>query len=413
MIIKILWWLFFLIAVTGPIVIPWWWSLYVSWCLFTTLDTGTSATGAIRVQNGKEIEVSYTNKEGILKTGYLTSGGTYDGVILPWGYQLKDCEEPELRGKQEIEKFNEPFNKWSYSSQLRRHGIYWIGFPPCRRLSYRFVWTEFSKVIGHEGEVVRREEPTNFFFVARAEYAITTKDVEIGGDTVFPVDLDFSVFIRIVVPEVAFSGNVDVLAQLGKILKTEADTFFRPIQYENLKTIENQKLFSKVIKKIRTKIILGIEIEEVRLSNVGGEVPETIRTAYQATLVATKTGDAAIIAAEKAGRATVVTAKAKAEAKNLDTDAEKRRIHETYDEKSKYPELARLEALEKSGAGGNTVVFEGNGQMSDDTKKMLVVTSRIRPKDKVEQPEDATKIPENKPTDRKGKKRGGKNDSSK
>jgi regulator of protease activity HflC (stomatin/prohibitin superfamily) len=382
MVIKVVWWLFFIVAIIGPIAIPWWWSLYVSWCLFTTLDTGTGASGAVRAQNGKEVEMTYVNKDGVTKIGYVTSGGTYDGVILPWGYRLKDCEEPKLLGKQEIEKFDEKLHRLSYSSQLRHHGIYWIGTPPARRLSYRFAWTEFSKVRGHESEVVRRVEPTNFFYVARVEYAITTEDVEIGGDTVFPVNLDFSVFMKIVVPEIFFSGNVDAISQLGKILKTEADTFFRPIQYENLKKKENENLFSERIMQIDTKVTLGIVIEEVRLSNVGGNVPETIQTAYQAALIATKTGEAAVIAATKTGEAKIITARANADAKNLETDAEKRRIEETYDAKAKYPELARLEAMEKAGAGGNTVVFEGNGKMSDDAKKMLVVTDRIRQKDK-------------------------------
>ncbi|MCK9352128.1 MAG: hypothetical protein WCT49_02760 [Candidatus Paceibacterota bacterium] len=422
MLLNILWWLLLFISISGPLIIPWWWSLYVGWCLFTTLNNATGAMAAIRVQNGKEVETSYTDKKGVAKIGHITSGGTYDGVILPRGYRLKDCDEPELAGKKEIEKFDETVDWLSYASILRSYGIYWIGPPPARRASYRFVWTEFAKNTGGEGNVIRREEPTDFFYVARVEYAITTENVEIGGNAF--VDLTFSVFIRIVVPEIAFCGNVDVIAQLGTTLKTEADTFFRSIQYEDLKKKENEKSFSDVIKSGPTKTTLGIIVDEVRLSNVGGKLSDTIRDAFQAALVATKTGEATIISATKTGEAKVITAKANATAKNLDTDAEKRRIDETYAAKAKHPDMARYEAIEKAGDKGSAIVFEGPRAMTDDAKSMLVAMKSTSNNDAVKKPEDEmtdlkeSKQEETKPEDTskdpkgRAKKRGGKNDSA-
>jgi hypothetical protein len=358
------------------------WSLYVGWCFFTAFDKGTAA---IRAINGKEVETTYTDKNGVTKTGHLTSGGSYDGVILPWGYRMKDCTEKKLLGKQEIEEFPEKF-EWTYMSILRRSGIYWIGFPPARRLSYQFVWTEFSD----DGKVILRNEPTNFFYVARAEYAITTKDVEIGGDELMIVDLDFSVFIRIVVPEISFNRNVNFMAQLGKILKTEADTFFRPIRYEELKKKENEDMFSGIIKKIKTKITLGVIIDEVRLTNVGGTISVTIRTALEAKLVANKTGDAKIITAKKEGDAKLISATLEAKSMNKITEA----IEKRYEAQAKYPEMARYDAIKTAGASGSAIVFEGPREMDDGAKNMLVAMKSTLPKAKQEKSEDATDMPE-------------------
>jgi len=385
-----LFWVVFFLVFLGPFIIPWWISLHGSgrW-FFTALNPGT---GAIRVLNGRLVEMSYVNKNGVAKIGHITEGGTYDGVILPRGYCLIPCIETDLIGKKEIQRNDDNSNDSLYLSILRHYGIYYVGFPPAQRSWYRFAFSEFSRAKGKEGEVVRREEPTNFFYLARVEYALKAKDVEIGGNAI--VNLHFSVFIRIVIPEIAFAENVDVIGQLNTILHTEATTFFRPITYELLKDRTNEERFRDLItgiNGINTKKTLGVIIEEVRLNEVSGELPVTLKGAFQAKLVAEKEGDAAIVKATKEGEAKIALAQAgvtvaakEAEAKNIRTDAERRRIKETYEEVEKHAngvDLRRLEAMAEAGAGGNTIVFEGDGSMSKDAKKMLVVTDRLRPKD--------------------------------
>ncbi|MCX6735684.1 MAG: hypothetical protein NTZ13_01215 [Candidatus Parcubacteria bacterium] len=389
----VLFWLFVAFLLIGPFLIPWWISLHGGRWFFTALNPGT---GAIRVLNGKLVEMHYTDKNGVAKTGSVTEGGTYDGVILPRGYTLVPCSEEGLTGKNEIKRINVNSDEvFSYLSFLRHYGIYFIGFPPSQRLQYRFAFSEFSKVKGKEGDVIRREEPTNFFYLARVEYALKAKDVEIGGNAI--VDLHFSVFIRIVIPEIAIAENVDVIGQLSTILHTEATTFFRDIPYESLKQKFNEERFRKIIMKIKTKKTLGIVIEEVRLNEVSGQLSDILQKAYQATLVAEKEGDATILKAKKDGEAKVTASQAgvlvaskEAEAKNIRTDAERRRIKETYDEVEKHPDgvaLRRLEALAEAGAGGNTIVFEGDSPMTKEAKKMLAITDRIRSKNTVKKEE--------------------------
>jgi regulator of protease activity HflC (stomatin/prohibitin superfamily) len=367
------------------------------------------------------VTTPYTDKNGVAKTGFITEGGSYDGVILPYGYRLID--HPTLANRKMIEKIvgGERFDPSSpYLSFLRRYGIYWVGPPPEQRGWYRFAFTEFSKVKDHEDEVIRREEPTNYFYIARVEYAVKVPEVEIGGNA--QVDLLFSVFIRVVIPEIAFSENVNIIEQLNSILKAQCGTFFRKTSYNRLKTKTNDEKFSENIRKINTLETLGIEVQEVRMVDVGGKYAEDLKKAFQSQLMAQLQGDADIIKAEKTGQAKVITAEKNKIAKNLDTDAEKQRITETYSAKAQHPDMARYEAIEKAGDKGSAIVFEGPREMTDDAKSMLVTMRSSLPKDKVtdaengEEKTETKKIkPENKPDKSKGKakNKGERNDSSK
>jgi len=351
-----------------PVAGPWWLSLHDGRWLFTSLDPGTAA---IVVKNGKRVEMKYKDKHGVEKTGYVTSGGSYDTVVLPFGYHL--TPSTKVVGELEIAEWDEPFD-WSnpYLSLLRRMGIYWIGPPPKQRAWYRFKFTEFSTETGKKNDVISREEPTNYFYIARNEYAVAVEQVEIGGNT--RVDLNFSVFTNIVIPRIAIAKNVNIIIQLNSTLEGQAGSFFRTIRYERLKTKLNDEKFSANIALIDMIRILGITVDEVRLKDVSGKMADELEKAYNSQKIAELTGKAGIVSAELQGKATIITATATAGAMDIETKAiEKRRAAET-----KYLDATRYDAMKTT--KNATIIFDNSEKpMTDEAKSMLVAIRSTLP----------------------------------
>ncbi|MBI2120634.1 MAG: hypothetical protein HYT94_03360 [Parcubacteria group bacterium] len=366
MLILTLYWLFVFFILLAPFLIPWliaqgegrWW--------FTGL---TATTGAIVSAGGKMKKIHYTDKEGVKKEGWVTDEWTYHKSIVPRGWRL--VPQADLGGKCQVERGSDWDWSSPYLSILRYFGIYYIGFPFLfQRVRFEYAWSVFSNDPGKKGQPMQRKEPTNFFLIARAEYAIVLEDVEIGGNAI--VDLPFVVFGSFIIPEIAFGENVDVIGQIKTKIGAEATTFFRDKQYEDLKKKQDDVKFSKIVMKLNDELrrVIGFRIDEVKLKEIGGTLSEGLQKAYQAKIIAEKQGDANIVAAKKAAEVVRITAA-----------AEKWRVSEVYGEILKREgglDIRRQEALEKAGEKGNTIVFDNSGNTSEDAKKILVATDPLR-----------------------------------
>lgn len=371
MITLILYWLFVFFVFTAPFFVPWlitqgegrWW--------FTGL---TATTGALIGAGGKTKKIHYVDKEGTKRDGWITDRWTYERAIVPRGWRL--VPQADLGGKCEVVRVVGDDFDWStpYLSILRRLGIYYIGLPFLfQRVRFEYAWSVFSNEPGKNDEPIQRKEPTDFFLIARAEYAIVLKDVEIGGNAI--VNLPFVVFGKFIIPEIAFGENVDVIGQIKTKVGAEATEFFRDVQYEDLKKRGSDAEFTAKVMALNAELrkTIGFRIEEVKLKEIGGTLSEGLQKAYQAKVIAEKQGDANIVTAEKAAQVTEIAAA-----------AEKKRIDSVYGaitDKDGGVDIRRYEAMEKS---TGTIVFDErpDGNMSRDTKGLLVATDPLRkPKD--------------------------------
>jgi|GEM_PF-3899643 len=344
--IRLLGWIVFFTILSWPL-IAWAIAVYSGRWLYLLLTAGT---GAVIGANGIIKEHRYHDKHGKEQTGVLTRGWTYRRVVLPFGYQLDEDGR--------IEEFDETF---SFSSFLRYFGIYWIGPPPFQRVTYEYTWTEF----GDDGQPINRREPTEFFYVARAEYAIVLKDVEIGGNV--RVDLPFSVFMRITTPKLFFVRNVEVVKQLNTILMAVATAFFRDIPYEQIKSEENDRLFSEAIMMLDIESTRGFAIDEVRLNEIGGKLSGNIQAAAEAKYVAEKEGDANIATAERANRVT-----------HINADAQRYRLDTEFGAVEGNPDrmaLRKAELMVQAGQAGNTIIFDTDSLRPDE--KRIIVANQL------------------------------------
>lgn len=367
MITLILYWLFVFFVFTAPFFVPWlitqgegrWW--------FTGL---TATTGALIGAGGKTKKIHYVDKEGTKRDGWITDRWTYHNAIVPRGWRMEP--QADLGGKCEVVRVTGGDFDWGspYLSLLRYIGVYYIGFPFLfQRVQFEYAWSVFSNEPGKNDQPIQRKEPTNFFLIARAEYAIVLKDVEIGGNAI--VDLPFVVFGRFIVPEIAFGENVDVIGQIKTMVGGKATEFFRDTPYDELKKKGNDAAFTAVVVEQNAKLreTIGFKIDEVVLKEIGGKLSEGLQKAYQAKVIAEKQGDANIVAATKA-----------AEVVKIAAAAEKGRIDSVYGaitDKDGGADIRRYEAMEKA---TGTIVFDErpNGKMSQDTKGLLVATDPLR-----------------------------------
>lgn len=367
MITLVLYWLLVFLVVIAPFLIPWlvtqgegrWW--------FTGL---TATTGALIGAGGKMKKINYTDKEGVNREGLVTDQWTYDRAIVPRGWRL--VPQDDLGGKCQVERVVGSDFDWSspYLSLLRHFGIYYIGFPFLfQRVRFEYAWSVFSNEPGKQDQATQRKEPTNFFYIARVEYAIVLKSVEIGGNAI--VDLPFVIFGKFIVPEIAFGENVDVIGQIKTKIGAEATEFFRGIQYEDLKKRGSDAEFTEKVMGLNPELrkTIGFRIEEVKLKEIGGTLSEGLQQAYQAKVIAEKQGDANIVAATKA--ATVVGIAAKAEKQRIDD------VYGAITGKEGGVNIRRYEAMEKA---KGTIVFDErpDGKMSKETKGLLVATDPLR-----------------------------------
>lgn len=284
-------------------------------------------------------------------------------------YEKTLAADEVVKGKEDL--------SFSLLDLLQRLGIYWIGvYPFFNRLRYMFWWTE--EVRKHQdvggSEIRERYEATNFFFVSVVAYKVRLIGVEIAGN--LAVDYEFTVFVQIILPEIAIFRVKDWFKQLVAFAKGNTVGYARDKEFDTLNTQAEKLAFAQHLLALNPILreqvgIRLVGIEEVEVALTGG-ASVAIQEAVSAKRVAQFKGDAAIMAAEK--QAKVV---------RINAAAEVRRVRSVYRAVTQHKGglfIRRQEALERAGDKGNTIVFTGEKE-PDAGDKTLVAIDRNNKKE--------------------------------
>ncbi|MDO8572701.1 MAG: hypothetical protein Q7S11_02910 [bacterium] len=281
-------------------------------------------------------------------------------------------------------------------------GMYYIGIWPIYKVyRYEFRWDEWDPA-KKDPELIPRDEPTDFFYVSTAEYAVLAKEAETGttlkiqGNPLLGgnvrVNVQFSLFVRVVYPQIALFENVDWFIQLQKYSLSRTKDYVGVRDFNDLRAetspegIADKGTFSDAIVQLNTEVkgkkdkdgkpegvlrLLGVEIVSAQMLTVDlvdekGDVQAAVTAIY--------------VEYQKA-EAYAVAIKKRAEA---DADAIDKRY--TAIEKFPYgPQIRRLEAMEKAGEKGNVVIFDsaGDGKSSVDqqTRLLSAILTSVKGKD--------------------------------
>jgi len=252
----------------------------------------------------------------------------------------------------------------------KRFGIYWMGiWPFTRRHKYLFRWKEWDP--SKEGYYLwTRSVPTDFFFVKTFKYGSKLQAAEAIGNVA--VDVKFSLFVKIIYPEIAIFRNEDWFGQLDDYALRCARIYVGNRTFNELRTEAKEEgagsrtTFSTEILKINDKIStkerggvldrLGVQIVSAQIIEVdiAGTEEEKQRLHNATTERFVKEQEGEGIRAIGDANAYAITAEGTA-IQNLGEVG----MH-----------LRRQQAIEEAGRQGNTVVF------SDDNEKSSGLTDK-------------------------------------
>jgi regulator of protease activity HflC (stomatin/prohibitin superfamily) len=257
---------------------------------------------------------------------------------------------------------------------LARHGIFWVGFYPFEKLHlYELKWSEWKK--DEDGNYVpwyRTSEKTPSFFVKTFEYALQLKAAEARGNV--PVNMSYSLFLRIVAPEVALFRNDDWFEAVSTCSLALARNYVGKLDFENLRAEaetengqnrEQTDIFSNLMVSMNSNDntdtpnvldLMGVEVVQARIIEVGvydpkNQILEATTERYR------KEQEAAGIRAVGKAQAEVIemTGEATAKAIHMETEA--------VDASPSGAFVRRQRAFEKaSEAGKATFVFTDDGR---------------------------------------------------
>ena len=240
-------------------------------------------------------------------------------------------------------------------------GIYWVGFWPIFSIyEYEFRWKEWSTT-ENVYELQIRDDLTSFFFVKTFRYASFLQAAEAKGNV--PVDIKFSIFLRIISPQIALFRAEDWFMQLDDYALRRARIYTGERAFDELRTEaarENQTEFSGYIIGLNnqtsktedgTMTRLGVEIISAQIIevDVAGSEEEKRQTLAATTEKYRKEQEGAGIIALGTARATAISAEGKA----IEGLGEVGTM------------LRKQQAVETAGKGGNIVVFTGDNESSE------------------------------------------------
>lgn len=301
--------------------------------------------------------------------GYYKSIIAFDKHCLKYDEELKTMKVVE--GEKEKKGFLGFIEKYFH--------IYWIGFWPIYSIyEYEFRWKEWSsKEDGYKLE--SRRPLTSFFFVKTFRYASFLQAAETRGNV--PVDVKFSLFVRIIYPQIALFRAEDWFLQLDDYVLRKARIYIGEREFDELRTETGEsgkREFSDCITELNSSTSesedgilkrLGVEIVSAQIVEVDIAGTEEEK---QKTLAATTEK----YRKEQEGAGIIALGNARAKAIEAEGNAiEKLGAVGTM--------LRRQQAIEKAGEGGNTVVFTSDNDTTNLTQEKIagLVTAQLN-KDK-------------------------------
>jgi len=220
-----------------------------------------------------------------------------------------------------------------------------------------------------------RNDPTSFFFVKTFRYASFLQAAEAEGNVA--VDIKFSLFVRIIAPEIALFRAEDWFMQLDDYALKRARIYVGEREFNDLRTEATKdggNGFSDYITALNDHISeneegvikrLGVEIVSAQIVEVDvtWTDEEKRKTLAATTEKYRKEQEGAGIIALGNARAKAIQAEGEA-IKNLGEVGVM---------------LRKQQAVEKAGEGGNIVVFTGEGNDKDlSTEKVAgLVTAQL------------------------------------
>ena len=259
-------------------------------------------------------------------------------------------------------------------------GIYWVGFYPLFKIRvYEFKWKEWS-LEEQEYRLTIRDEMTDFFFVRTFRYATFLQAAEAKGNV--PVDVKFSLFVRIVAPEITFFRADDWFLQLDDYALRRARVYVGDREFDELRTEtgpEHSHVFSEHIVELNEHTSgsepgvierLGVEIVSAQIVEVevAGDEEEKKKTLAATTERYRKEQEGLGIRAIGTARADAIAAEGRAIAELGEIGVM----------------LRKQQALEKAGELGNIVVFsesKGGEQTVDAQTLAGLVTAHLKKED--------------------------------
>lgn len=297
--------------------------------------------------------------------GYHKSIIAFDGHHLHYDETLKTNGVTEGREKTE-----------GFIGFLKEYlGIYWVGFWPVISIyKYEFRWKEWSS--DEDGYKLKSRTPsTSFFFVKTFRYASFLQAAEAKGN--ISVDVKFSLFVRIVYPQIALFRAEDWFLQLDDYVLRRARIYVGELEFDELRTETGEVSKSKfsdcitklnletsanedgVIQRLGVKII-SAQIVEVDISGTEEEKRKNLEATTEK------------YRKEQEGAGIIALGNARAKA----IQAEGRAIKELEDIGAM---LRRQQAIEKAGEGGNIVVFTNDSNSSTLTTEKVagLITAQL------------------------------------
>lgn len=289
--------------------------------------------------------------------------GYHKSIIAFDKYHLQYDDELKTDKVVEGEK-----NKEGFFGFLEKHlRIYWVGFWPIFSIyEYQFRWKEWSTEA--DGYVLNiRNNPTSFFFVKTFRYASFLQAAETQGNV--PVDVRFSLFVRIIYPQIALFRTEDWFVQLDDYVLRRARIYVGEREFDDLRTEAvkgDHGGFSSFVIALNDKISeeedgviarLGVEIISAQIVevDVAGSEDEKAKTLAATTERYRKEQEGAGIVALGNARAKAITAEGNAIMALGEIGTM----------------LRKQQAIERAGEGGNIVVF------SDDNEPQNLNESKI------------------------------------
>lgn len=289
----------------------------------------------------------------------IIKGGVYHKSIIAFDkHHLKYKERLQADEVVEGELYREGF----LGFLEKELGIYWVGFWPIFSIyEYEFRWKEWSS--DEDGYKLESRNPTTtFFFVKTFRYASFLQAAEAKGN--IPVDVKFSLFVRIIYPQIALFRAEDWFLQLDDYVLRRAKIYVGEREFNELRTEagtdnEGHAEFSLCMTELNKSTSgknsgvikrLGVEIISAQMVEVDvtGTEEEKRKNLAATTERYRKEQEGAGIIALGNARAKAIEAEGKA--------------IEELGEIGKM--LRRQQAIEKAGEGGNTVVFTSDNDSS-------------------------------------------------
>lgn len=294
----------------------------------------------------------------------------YHGPRNPYGFEETDDSYYDVRHT------NGLFDKF-----LKHFGIHWIGWPWSHSIYvYEFEWNEIYTDGNGVAQILSRDEPTDFIFVADFTYAIKT----VGAETQDLLPTDELTLATIVVrnPYRALFSGEDWMQRITAAINGHVRAFVGNMNYQDLigKNIEGSdapeasddywyERFSKPIIDLTDKLPSDKGRDQSKVSGLRGRYGIKIRTADLQTMDLSggegkkqqQEATTKAYVAQQEAKATKLEGRAKADVVIMNGEAEaaalKARV-EVIDSSDSGKLLAQLDAMRKASEGdGNTVIW--------------------------------------------------------